>query len=84
MSDRSLTNAEFGELEEQGLDWVLRHISGQDADIKRLKHQNEWINVENTKLKILISELEKWIYSHHYAGDSQAIELMERARKESR
>ncbi len=76
-----LTEAEIGSLKEQGLDWVLEHISEQDADIERLKHQNEWIIVENTQLKMLVSELEKWIYNHHYAGDSQAIELMERARK---
>ncbi len=45
MSEGSLTDAEFGELEDQGLDWVLRHISEQDADIARLKQEIERIRV---------------------------------------
>ncbi len=99
VSDGSLTDAEFGELEEQGLDWVLRHISEQDADIARLKQEIERIltkaekdknsllvaleaaTKEITKLKSFVSELEKWIYSHHYVGDSQAEALIECARK---
>ncbi len=63
-----LTEFEIGSLEEQGLNWVLQYIEDLDAQIERLKHQNEWISVENAQLKALISECERWIYNHHYAG----------------
>ncbi len=76
--ERSLAKAE------KDKNTLLVALEAATKEIERMKHQYEWLGVENTKLKSFVSELEKWIYNHHYAGDSQAEALMERARKDRR
>jgi regulator of replication initiation timing len=53
-------------------------LSELHAQIARLIYENIWLSTENAKLKTIANELIQWIQQY----DEQAIELIERARKE--